>query len=273
MMDLNNYLKENKFKNKDTNKLNRVSATIVEAVLEVDENGNEIPLKYNGKEVSVDNVQYAMVRIMGYKNLQIVLPNKTNAPLETNNNVWVYFWNNISSGYIALNNDTSEDILSVYKNMNVLNDYIANAEKIKEVTDFIYKRQFEDITKPQITNGLRITNNITCSGKSISDTVSFFEKIHTGTIKAEITEEPSSSYSVEISDISLKKLAYTPTHITATVRIGNIDWGESTVNPIWTAKIGVTTKIDGDSILFYIYNSWGTLKTGTYYIDYMIISK
>ena len=264
-MELNNYLKENKFKNKETNKLNRVSAKVIE----VDEEDKNL-FTYNGKTVEVDNIEYALVKIMGYENLQIVLPNKTNAPLETGNNVWVYFWNNISSGYIALNNDTSKDILSVYKNMNVLNDYIANAEKINEVTDFIYTRQFEDITNPQITKGLRITNAITCGGKSISDTVSFFEKIHTGTITAEITESLSSSRSVEFS---LKSSEYTPIHIIATARIGNIDWGESTVDPIWTAQIGVTTKIDGKSISFYIYNSWGTLKTGTYYIDYMIISK
>ena len=264
MMDLNNYLKENKFKHKDKNTLNRVPATVIDVVSDAD--GNQIPLTYNGKEVSVDNVQYAMVRIMGYENLQIVLPNKTNAPLETNNNVWVYFWNNISSGYIALNNDTSEDILSVYKNMTVLNNYINNTMKINRVADFIY----DDCTFRNISKGLNITNDITCSGKSISDTVSFFKKIHTGTITAEIKEEPSSSYSVQFS---LENLEYTPTHITATVRIGNIDWGESSVDPIWTAKIGVTTKIDGDSILFYIYNSWGMLKTGTYYIDYMIISK
>lgn len=263
MMDLNNYLKENKFKHKDKNTLNRVPATVIDVVYDYDADKNQIPLTYNGKEVKVDNVQYAMVRIMGYENLQIVLPNKTNAPLETDNNVWVYFWNNISSGYIALNNDTSEDILSVYKNMNVLNGYIANAEKINKVTDYIYLQQFSDITKPRITKGLNITNAITCSGESINKTVSFFEKIHTGTIKAEITEALSSSQCL------LENLGYTPTHIIATVRINNINKGES---------IGVTTKIygnsiDGYSISFYIYNSWGTLETGTYYIDYMIISK
>ena len=227
-----------------------------------DADGNQIPLTYNGKEVSVDNVQYAMVRIMGYENLQIVLPNKTNAPLETDDNVWVYFWNNISSGYIALNNDTSKDILSVYKNMTVLNGYINNEQKINRVADFIY----DDCTFPNIANGLKITNDInatTCTGQNIKDTVNFFKKIHTGTITAKITEGSSSF------QCSLENLGYTPTHIIATVRINNINQGES---------IGVTTKIygnsiDGYSISFYIYNSWGTLKTGTYYIDYMIISK
>ena len=109
MMDLNNYLKENKFKNKDTNKLNRVSATIVEAVLEVDENGNEIPLKYNGNTIKVDNIKYAMARIMGYENLQLVLPNRTNAPLKFGDNVWIYYWKDVSSGYIALNNTNSPE--------------------------------------------------------------------------------------------------------------------------------------------------------------------
>ena len=85
-MELNSVLKESNYRNNkalNQNQLNRVSAV-------VDEVG----------ECS----KTAKVRIMGNENLIIELPNKSNLPLAKNDNVWVYYWKDIGSGYIALNN-------------------------------------------------------------------------------------------------------------------------------------------------------------------------
>lgn len=54
------------------------------------------------KEVNGSN---AVVAIQDSLNLTVTLPNKTSEPLKENDNVWVYYWNKISQGYIALKND------------------------------------------------------------------------------------------------------------------------------------------------------------------------
>lgn len=59
---------------------------------------------YNGKEVVVNNVEYARVEVLGYENLPIVLPNRTNTVLANEDEVWVYYWGDVSSGYIFSNN-------------------------------------------------------------------------------------------------------------------------------------------------------------------------
>ena len=59
---------------------------------------------YNGKEVVVNNVEYARVEVLGYENLPMVLPNRTNTVLANEDEVWIYYWGDISSGYIFSNN-------------------------------------------------------------------------------------------------------------------------------------------------------------------------
>lgn len=59
---------------------------------------------YNKKEVVVNNVEYARVEVLGYENLPMVLPNRTNTVLANEDEVWIYYWGDISSGYIFSNN-------------------------------------------------------------------------------------------------------------------------------------------------------------------------
>ena len=94
-LELNKVLKESNYRNNknfNQNQLNRIFA-VVEEVGEC--------------------CQSAKVRIMDNKNLTIELPNKTNLPLTTGDNVWIYYWKDIGSGYIALNNTSKySNILS-----------------------------------------------------------------------------------------------------------------------------------------------------------------
>lgn len=59
---------------------------------------------YNGKDIVVDNTQYARLEILGYEKLSIILPNKTGSTLSEGDDVWVHYWNDISAGYIYSNN-------------------------------------------------------------------------------------------------------------------------------------------------------------------------
>lgn len=89
--------------------------------IKIDENGQETKLKYNGTEVVIDNVNYAVVRIFGKDNLDIVLPNKSGSMLSYGDDVWVHYWSNIASGYIALNNmsDNNFNAISFINNIEV----------------------------------------------------------------------------------------------------------------------------------------------------------
>ncbi len=80
-MNLNNILKNSNFQERN-NTLKKVFGIV--------------------KEVKGSN---AVVAIQDSLNLTVTLPNKTSEPLKENDNVWVYYWNKISQGYIALKND------------------------------------------------------------------------------------------------------------------------------------------------------------------------
>lgn len=68
----------------------------------------------------------AVVALQDSSNLTVTLPNKTSEPLRKNDNVWIYYWNKISQGYIALKND--DDGLSAK-----ITDLICNHMEIGKV--------------------------------------------------------------------------------------------------------------------------------------------
>ena len=76
---------------------------------------------YNGKPVVVNNVEYARVEVLGYENLPMVLPNRTNTVLANEDEVWIYYWGDISSGYIFSNNIVQSGSISFL-------DFMSNME-------------------------------------------------------------------------------------------------------------------------------------------------